>query len=123
MTVQKRAHSWSIETLGCKHSLKGKQGRLPSFVYMAMPACPALASALRQQPPHCLQQPQAVPLDLLVLQGQGMQEGLQVVASKQLSTNQAMLGKLRVGGSGHEAVQGQGTSLLVVAASSCKQPW
>ena len=57
-------------------------GSSPSFVCMAMPGRPALASTLRQQPPHGLQQAQAVPLDVLVVQGQGMQEGLQVVAPK-----------------------------------------
>ena len=90
---------------------------------MAMPACPALASTLRQKPPHHLQQAQAVPLDLLMVQGQGMQEGLQMVASKQLGANQTMLCKLWVGSSSNEAVQGQGPSLRAGAASGCKQPW
>lgn len=98
-------------------------GCLPSFVGMAMPACPTLARTLRQKPPHHLQQAQAIPLDLLMVQGQGMQEGLQVGASKQLSAHQTMLSKLWVGSSSNEAVQGQGTSLLVGAASGCKQPW
>ena len=96
-------------------------GRLPSLC-MRVPACPALAGTLRQKPPHHLQQPPAVPLDLVMMQGQSMQEGLQVVASKQLSADQTMLSKLWVGSSSKETVQGQGTSLLVGAANSCKQP-
>lgn len=54
---------------------------------MAMPGRPALASTLRKQPPHHLQQAQAVTLDLLMVQGQGMQESLQVVAPKQLGAD------------------------------------
>ena len=88
----------------------------------AMLGCPALGSRVRQQAPKSLQQAQAVALDVLMVQGQGMQEGLQVVACQQLCADQTMLSQFRVRGSRKQAVQGQATRLLIAASGSCKQP-